>query len=333
MTMCSTRPSDGLSVLIIGCGQIAGGYDEGKEDAVIRTHAKAFQRHGGFRLAACVDPDIERRLAFQTRWGVERTHADLAELDGQAFDVVVLCSPPEVHAPQLERLLTMEVGVVFCEKPLTANLTASRRLVRAFADQCRMLGVNYLRRWDPSMGVLRERIRAGELGALLSASLTYTKGVFANGSHGVDLLHFLLDGRLSPLAVHRVVEDYLPDDPTLDAALAAPNGAIVHLRAGDRRAYTVFELELAFENAAISLGDSGFRLLERKVEDDARFDGYRKLGDGEWRPTGLGSAMLLAASDLHRAVTSGADLPSTGETALMAQEVCAELVALAAGRR
>ena len=34
------------------------------------SHAGAFLRHGGFHLAACVEPDADRRHAFMRRWGV-----------------------------------------------------------------------------------------------------------------------------------------------------------------------------------------------------------------------------------------------------------------------
>jgi len=56
-------------VLIIGCGNMAGGYDLIQpDDALPLGHAKAFVKHGGFALSACVDPDAAKLAAFQHRW-------------------------------------------------------------------------------------------------------------------------------------------------------------------------------------------------------------------------------------------------------------------------
>ncbi len=329
MTTSPKKNCDTLSVLIVGCGNIAGGWDVGRDDALVRTHAKAYASHGGFHLAACIDPDSERRLAFQQHWHVGHTYADLDEVADLAFDVVSLCSPAEMHAPALERLLAMDVGVVFCEKPLTANISSARRLVGLYGDAGRPLVVNYLRRWDPAVQALKAEIAAGSWGAVLGGRGVYTKGIFNNGSHLVDLLHFLI-GPMRPLAVHRVVGDWTADDPTLDAVLATPDGAPFHLVAGDRRAYTVWELELLFERGRVAFTESGFVLRTDRVVDDARFDGYRVLQMGEPRPTGLGDALQHAVASLAGCLNGTTVPPSTGETALAAHEVCARLARMAA---
>ena len=43
-----------LSVLIIGCGNIAGGYDEAGNDKAIRSHAGAYKNDDRFRVVACI---------------------------------------------------------------------------------------------------------------------------------------------------------------------------------------------------------------------------------------------------------------------------------------
>ena len=324
MPMSSTATSE-LSVLIVGCGQIAGGYDAALDDALVRTHAKALTRHGGFRLAACVDPDDDRRRAFRQRWGVGEDFSGLDQVAGRRFDLACLCSPPQFHAAQLKTLLAMDVGLVFCEKPLTAHIADSRRLVAAFAERGRPLAVNYLRRWDPAVAELKGEIEAGHWGALLSAAGLYTKGIFANGSHLIDLAQYLL-GSLTPKGVTRVVNDYLPDDPTLEGWLETASGAPLTLRAGDTRHFTVFELDLLFEQGRASFTQSGFTLTRHRVVDTPRFAGYRILDDGDARPTGLGTAMLDAVGNIHRHLTTGETLASTGATALAAHELCAALM-------
>ena len=46
---------------------MAGGYDLYRlDEALPLGHAKAFQQHGGFEVTACIDPNTEKRQAFQS---------------------------------------------------------------------------------------------------------------------------------------------------------------------------------------------------------------------------------------------------------------------------
>ena len=55
-----------LDVLIIGCGNIAGGFDATRRGTDTPfSHAGAYVAQGDFALRCCVDPDEVRRAAFQ----------------------------------------------------------------------------------------------------------------------------------------------------------------------------------------------------------------------------------------------------------------------------
>ena len=309
-----------LSVLIVGCGNIAGGYDEA-DSPEIRSHAKAYRRHGGFTLAACVDPDRDKAAAFAKRWGVARHYASLDEIEERAFDVVSLCSPAELHADQLQALLDWPVRLVFCEKPLTLDIGQSRRLVAAYEQAGKTLAVNYQRRWETCV----RQLRGEDWGRLLVANGTYTKGVQANGSHMIDLMSALL-GPLTAESVTDRVVDYLPDDPTLGAVLRAADGAPVKLSVGDRRCFTIFELDLLFEQGRVTFGESGYQWCRRRVIDDPRYAGYRILEPVRWEPTALDRALSEAVGNIAEFLSSGKSLLSTGRTALATQEIVARLL-------
>jgi hypothetical protein len=58
-----------FKVLLIGCGNMAGGYGLLQPDeALPLVHAKAFSKYGGFAVSACIKPDAGTRAAFQQRW-------------------------------------------------------------------------------------------------------------------------------------------------------------------------------------------------------------------------------------------------------------------------
>lgn len=332
--MSVAKKPKSLSVVIVGCGAIAGGYDERRparaKSKGVFTHAGAYRAHGGFRLAACVEPDAKRRKAFMARWNVARGFSSLGECleAGLAFDVASVCAPTPAHAALLEALLTFPVRAVFAEKPLTGSPSDSRRIVAAYARAGRPLAVGYLRRFDPTMRALKAEIVSGKWGRVRSAVGYYGKGVFNCGSHLIDLVGYLW-GPLEARAVFGRLDDHEPGDPTLDAVLDGPGGGRVHLVATDSRAFFDFELQITADKGRITIEEQGQRLRVRRVRRSPLFAGYRVLESGEFRSTGLGRALVEAVGNLHRCLGRGETLLSDGRSALAAEDICAALVAMA----
>jgi predicted dehydrogenase len=323
--MSSTAGSEPVyDVLIVGCGAIAGGYDQAdKASEDILTHAKAFTVHSGFRIVACVDPDESRRKAFQAYWGIAKGFASLDAVD-VPFDVASLCTPTGLHVEGLQALADMAPKLVFAEKPVTDDLALTRTLVNAYRDKRISLCVNHLRRWAPGIAALRAEIAAGAWGRLHRGVACYTKGLLNNGSHMADMLHFLI-GPLRPVAPLAAIADGRIDDPTIDALLSTVEGASIHLVAADCNDYSLFELDLLFSGGRVTLTDGAFTIVRRKVEPSPRFAGYEVLAEAIAVPSGLDRALLGAADNIHRHLFLGEALASDGQTALAAQDVCTTL--------
>jgi len=322
--------SDVLAALIVGCGNIAGGYDEARRGPEVLTHAGAYAASPRFAVTACVEPDAVRREAFMKHWNIPTGFADLAAVkaSGMAFDVASLCTPTAAHESALEALLAMPVRAVFCEKPLTGDPARSRALVEAYAAAGRPLAVNYMRRWMYSMADLKAAIAAGRYGAVQSIVGHYAKGVLNCGSHLVDLLHFLI-GPLTARAVFRRQEDYKADDPTLDAQLDAPGSVPVYLIGNDSRAFFTFEIDIMLTEGRIVIEDQGMALRVRRVVANPVFSSYRGLDRGTWSETDMGAAIALAVDNLADHLAGKAALVSDGASAIAAEEVCLRLLKLA----
>jgi predicted dehydrogenase len=199
-----------FKVLIIGCGNMAGGYDLLQpDDALPLGHAKAFAKHGGFTLSACVEPDAAKRAAFQQRWQVPAGFSSVQEVAaaGGQFDVISICSPTHAHAADIQSALALKPKLIFCEKPVTSQLQESQRAVQACADQQVLLAVNYSRRWSPEVAQIKAELDKGHWGAVRSVSAVYNKGILNNGSHMLDLLINLF-GTLHIASVGKAVDDF-----------------------------------------------------------------------------------------------------------------------------
>ncbi|MBI3444902.1 MAG: Gfo/Idh/MocA family oxidoreductase [Magnetospirillum sp.] len=325
--MSPTAGSEPLRALIIGCGAIAGGYDEESPDAdQILTHAKAYQRHPGFVLVGCVGPDPVRRAHFMRYWKIPKGFASLAEVD-IPYDVASVCVPTQFHAVILEELLEGPARLVFAEKPLTDDAQRSLAIAEAYEKAGKPMAVNYFRRWASGFMELRAEINAGRWGRFLKGSAWYTKGLLNNGSHFIDLMTFLL-GELRPVARLGKVADGRDDDPSHDVIIATAEGAPIHLLAADMNAFSIFEADLLFTGGRVTLTESGFHIIRRPVVASPRFPGYHVLGPGGSEDSGLTHAMLGAVDNIARHLADGTPLQSHCRSALAAQSLCATLADL-----
>jgi predicted dehydrogenase len=313
-----------FDVLLIGCGNIAGGFDAARPaDALPLTHAGAFVQHGGFRIAACVDPDATRRAAFMQRWSVPLGAADVPALGAAPgrFDIVSICSPTALHAAHLASALALKPRLIFCEKPVTPTLAETALWVARCAEAGVLLAVNHTRRWAPDVVRMAEELRAGRHGAVRSVVGHYNKGLLNNGGHLVDLLHLLL-GPLDLVAAGAPVWDHGDDDPSVPALLCSAAGVPVHLSVAHAADYALFELQIVTSTGMLTMEDGGQRWRRRQATDSARFKGYRTLDAGRAVPGEYDQAMGRAVANLHAALGSGAPLASSGASALLAQQLC-----------
>lgn len=314
------------SVLIVGCGNIAGGFDAARAaDSMPMTHAGAFTRHGGFTLAACIDPDAARGGAFAERWDVALSYQSWADLPvEQRFDVISICSPTAFHADDMAAAIAMQPRLIFCEKPVTPTLADTERAVAACAEAGIALAINHTRRWAPDVQELARQLAEGRWGQVRSVSARYNKGVLNNGAHMMDLLLALL-GPLDLQWAGRPVADFWPDDPTIPAVLTSKSGVPVQINVGHARDYATFELSIVTEKGVIGMEDGGLNWRLREAIDSPHFAGYKALDAGQINPGRYDQAMLNAAGNIHDAMRHGAPLLSTGESALAAQTLCHQI--------
>jgi predicted dehydrogenase len=313
-----------LRALIIGCGNIAGGFDsQRKGDELPLTHAGAYRRDGRFDIVGCVEPDEARRKTFMKDWGVKQGFTRVEETK-ERYDVVSICSPTASHVTDIAAALAMQPKIIFCEKPVARSAQETEATVHRCESAHVPLAVNYTRRWDPAVADLGEAILGKRWGELRAVSGYYNKGLLNNGSHMLDLLLLLL-GPLRVCAVGLPVEDFKPEDPSVPVWLQTKDQVPVHIACGHADDFALFELQFVFARAAITMEEGGMAWRERHVHASQHFSGYRTLDTGERRDGSYAKAMLRAAHNIHAAATAGSPLASTGDSALAAQRLCEEI--------
>lgn len=128
---------------------------------------------GAADVAVLCEPDANRLGAACA--GLHRQPAacmSFEDLLEQPLDGVVIATPNVLHEPQVRAALERDLPV-FCQKPLALSRPGTERLI-ALARRRRVpLGIDWSYRHLAGMGALRQRIRAGEIGAVFAAELCF----------------------------------------------------------------------------------------------------------------------------------------------------------------
>lgn len=152
-----------LRIGVVGCGAVARGI-----------HLPILSRMPGVRVAAIAEPDAASRTAAAAIVPGAATHHDQEALvRAGGLDAVVICVPPQLHAPAA--IAAFDAGLhVYVEKPLAPSVADAEPVVAAWrrAGTIGMIGFNF--RFNPQIVRIRERIRDGAIGQPLGV-----RGVFS----------------------------------------------------------------------------------------------------------------------------------------------------------
>ena len=178
------------SCLIIGLGQIGFEYDLHDENGIL-THSKAFHLHPNFEIIGAVEHNTNKRMLFAEIYQ-KPTFASIKEaLTNLKPDLIIISVPTHLHIQVMSEVLDLcKPKLVLCEKPLSNSLEESIEIV----ETCKRMGVdlivNYIRRSDPAVVEIKRRIESGLIKNPLKAHVWYSKGLFNNCSHFINLIQY-----------------------------------------------------------------------------------------------------------------------------------------------
>jgi predicted dehydrogenase len=325
-----------LSILICGAGQIAHRFDTPTSDGVF-THVKGYVRHGGFRMAAIIDGDVERAKEAAETWNIPHYGTCLDDVRGMQFDGISICTPDHTHGQYLRDVLAFAPTFVFCEKPLSvsagsASIEEASELVELYTQRGVHLAVNYSRRWLMEFQELSKQAQSGAFGKVVSARIKYYKGFLHNASHFLDLLQMLTSCEAVSGGIVQSIPDYTPDDPTLSlatrmkSAISGGSTFACMIEGYDSRQMSPLELEIIFENTSVKLEElSGSFLTIAKLRENSTYAGFHEFSEREISRINASSAMTSAIAALHNAVRHGTPLASTGASALETLRLCTRM--------
>lgn len=320
-----------FNVLILGAGQIGAFYDVPADQQVL-THAHAISLSPYFNLLGFVDINITRAQAAAKIWGGKAaTHWDVffnkKSFEETPVDVIIVATPDQSHFELLKKIgqLNTPPKLVCCEKPLTLSAAKGSEIVSLFNEKKIPLTVNYSRRFLRKLQTIKERIKKGECGKFQGGMAFYGKGTKHNGSHMIDLIHFLL-GDVESFHNINKIQDYADHDPSVSTVLYLDDKKTMTLQAVDSRVATVFELDLLFEKGRFKLFQHGQILEEYLVDTDKDYPAQQNFKLQQKVETGLTQVLLETYEHFYDFLTKKCELFSTGEESLKTIKLCEQIV-------
>lgn len=309
--------------VIIGAGRIASGFDAPGNKKIL-THAHALKKHPAIDLVGFFDKDKQEGEMAAKKWGC-LFFDSLEEAMETKPDIATICVSSEYHYSVLRAVIKFNPMLVICEKPLTKSLAESEKIIKLYRQAGIPILINYFRRFDSAVQAVKREIEANKYGRVLCASGSYTKGVFNNGSHTLDLARFLF-GEIKKLKPLYRLNDYVEDDPSVAGFIEFAKCPQFHLMVGDSRAYKIREFDILLEKAALSFIEDGMFLMKRKVGADKVYAGYKVLRRGKIVETGYNRAMLGLVENAVDYLEGGSSLLCDAAEALKDQKACVDLL-------
>ena len=153
-----------IQIGVAGCGKIA----------QVR-HLPEYQDHPEVRIAGLFDINTGRARALAEQYQAKAFDTFEAMLADPEIDAVSICTANAVHAEMA--IAALNAGKhVLCEKPMATSAEDCERMVRAAADNGRVLMIGQNQRLAAAHVKTRELIEQGAVGRLLTFTTAFRHG-------------------------------------------------------------------------------------------------------------------------------------------------------------
>lgn len=148
-----------LRIGIVGCGRIS-----------IMYKIAFLSLLDQIEVVIAVDTDIEKAREFAQAFGCEYSD-DISDAFNKQLDVLHLCTPHYLHAPQA--ISAMNAGInVLTEKPMAISLTEADAMIECSEKTGMTLGIIFQSRYIAGVQEMKRVIDQGKIGRLLGTYST-----------------------------------------------------------------------------------------------------------------------------------------------------------------
>lgn len=304
------------SVLLIGLGKIALGFDLGNNENEIFSHTKAFMRHDSFDLLSGVDQSEDRRKEFET-FSTKKAFSTTDEVyEHYKFaDVVSICTPTELRLSVFLNILKFNPKLVIIEKPLASTAVEANEILAIAEKHGVKLYVNYMRRVEPCFTEIKNKLSNETVSKII---INYTNGLFTNASHFINLMLYYF-GR--PSSISLISKEKLNYDYAADFILKYEHFNVYFIT-HRKIDYSLGELDIICDNERYYLYDWGFKAKFYKATEDPLFPTLKMLTEtNEIKAPQMNIYMEHVANHIDKMLTKEYSLDDVKD-AIITTEIC-----------
>jgi len=311
---------DAMGVAVVGLGKIGQYLDADLDSSSFcLSHASAVAQHSSFSLSCGVDPNSQCRQDFAKRFS-SPSFGSLSEAAAKSrFDGIIICGPTSANVDLLKQAVELKPHWILMEKPMGQSLDEAKAILRMCQDSKVNLAVNFIRRSEPGAVRVKEMIQTGRIGRAQKIIVTYSKGLFNNASHFVDLLRYWF-GEGSHHQVVGSLEQSHQGDPEPDFVIHF-GGIPAHFISAKEDQYSVRDLEVIGTRGSIQYLRGGLKIRVLDVVESKTFKGYKFLEfEGTEVTSQLNRVQYFVMDRLGKSILEGRELDFSGAEALKTME-------------
>ena len=308
------------------------GYDFSLGDEFVLTHAKAFHLHPRFSLIGGVDPDEKLCSDFKDRYQCNAfTSIEGASQSNLTPDIVIISVPTSHHYCCMQQVFTLfKPQAILCEKPLAYKMIEAEKMAHLCKKNNAQLYVNYPRRSQPSVFVIKKRLASGKIKAPVRGVVWYSKGIMHNGSHFVNLLSFWFGQVINTSTIGKICE-LKSGDVDVDVIVDYKKGSVL-FRALNEDNYSHYGMELYAQNGRLSYDFGGRKINWAEANKSKIVPGYTYLSDqSEEIPSDMDKSQWHVVDQLAKSLNVGQGFVSTADDAIATLKVTGKIAAEAVG--
>jgi predicted dehydrogenase len=213
---------------------------------------------------------------------------------------------------------------ILCEKPLSYSLNDAEAIVKICQKYGCKLYVNYMRNSEPGAIEVKRRFLDRRIETPVKGVVWYSKGLFNNGSHFLNLLQNWL-GEVNEVRNYKPGRFLNDIDPEPDFNLSFNLGEITFLSCKEEN-YSNYTIELLAPNGRLRYEQEGALIIWQQAVSDLNYAGYTKLNPIESIiKTDLSRCMWHVADQLAKSLQGKTSQICSGIDALLTIKVVNEI--------